>query len=257
WLHIAESNSAVATCNDEAILIGGEYLARRPGHVENASRSEKLEIGPAVGRPGAGLGVVGAYHVGNLVLAERPVDASSVSIHFGRVSRQRIVLSMLCYVAQLDQCECLDQGERAEFGQAALQLSVCLVIGYRRARLENDRSGIEGGHHPHYGDTSLGQPLTDRALNWRCAAEGWQQRRVNVERAVFGRVDYGSRQDVAIGDDDGKIRGDRLDELAEVFVARRLGLEDGERLLECDPLDRGLREHTIASHGPVRTSNDG
>ena len=88
WLNVAESNSAVATCNDEAILIGGEYLTRSPGHVENASCSEQFEIGPAVGRPGARLGVVGAYHVGNLMLAERPVDASSVSIHFGRVGRQ-------------------------------------------------------------------------------------------------------------------------------------------------------------------------
>src|SRR6185312_12125583 len=128
---------------------------------------------------------------------------------------------MLGYVAQLDQCERLDQSEGAELGQAPLELAVGLVIGYRSARLENDGSGIEGGHHPHDGDASLGQPLTDRALNWRCAAQGWQQRRVNVERAVCGRVDYCARQDVAIGDDDGKIRGDRFDELAEVFVPRR------------------------------------
>src|SRR6185312_1075695 len=88
WLHVAESDSAVATCNDEAILVGGEYLARSPGHVKNAPCSEKLEIGPAVGRPGAWLGVVGTYHVGNLMLAQRPIDARSTTIHLGRVGRQ-------------------------------------------------------------------------------------------------------------------------------------------------------------------------
>ena len=128
------------------------------------------------------------------------------AIDFGGVGRLRVVLRRLRRLSDVDQRQRLDQRERSHLGEAKLQLAVGLVVGNRRADLEDDRAGVERFDHAHDRDARLGVAVANRGLDRRRAAERRQQRRMDVDRAEPRQVDdVGRRQDVPVGDDDGDV----------------------------------------------------
>jgi hypothetical protein len=62
---------------------------------------------------------------------------------------------------------------------------------------------------------------------------------VDVERAGRGELDDAPRQDVAVGDDDGHVRRQRLELGGELRAARLLRLQHRDPLFDGDALDGG------------------
>ena len=66
----------------------------------------------------------------------RPIDARHVALDLGRVGGQRFVLRRLRDAAKVEQRQRFDQRERAHLGKTQLQFAVGLVVGDRRAHLQ-------------------------------------------------------------------------------------------------------------------------
>ena len=76
----------------------------------------------------------------------------------------------------------------------------CGVMRFNRAGgFIHHVAGVEAGRHFHNGDAGFSIAGCDGALNRRRAAPARQQGGVNIQAAVFRRVQHRLRQDQAVG----------------------------------------------------------
>jgi FlaG/FlaF family flagellin (archaellin) len=106
---------------------------------------------------------------------------------------------------------------RAKIGQAVVHALGGVGGGNRRAFRQQHRAGIETFVHAHDGDAGLGVAGEDGAMDGGGAAPARQQRSMDVDAAEDRRIEEAFGQDMAVGDDDGGIEVERLEDLRLLF----------------------------------------
>src|SRR4029079_9338821 len=92
--------------------------------------------------------------------------------------------------------------------------------------------------HAHDRYARLRMSFPNRRLNWRRTAEQREERRVNVQRDESWQIDDVGRQQVPVRDDDRNVGLERAKLRNELVAAWLFGLQNRQRFIERDLLDR-------------------
>src|SRR5690606_7354829 len=122
--------------------------------------------------------------------------------------------------------------------------------------LQQDRPGIHLLDHAHDRHARALVAADDRPVDRRGAAQLRQERRVHVDRTERRHLQHIALEDLAVGDDDGELRLERRDPLAELLSARLLRLQHEQTLALRDGLDRRRVGRAAPAGGPVRLRDD-
>ncbi len=93
----------------------------------------------------------------------------------------------------------------------------------RRALGQQHGAGVESFVHAHGGDAGLSVSREDGAMDGRRAAPARQQRAVDIDAPQHRRIEKAFGQDVAVGDDHGRVEIERLERLRFVVAPQALG----------------------------------
>ena len=136
-----------------------------------------------------------------------------------------------------EQCQHLDQSQRAHFREVLRQLTGRDVPIDVMGDLVQDGSRVHPGVHLHDRHARLLEPVDDRPLDRRRAPQLGQERGVDVDHPLSGNGEQGWGEDVAVGDHDADVRHQSTDPLEERGIRGALRLQHRDAFLRGRELD--------------------
>ena len=202
----------------------------------------------------AGPGCEGTHETLELGGGLLPVEFAVGAGEFAHVGDEGVVLLFARRIAGGDEVERGLERAGGQQSELVMQTAAGVVGGDGQRVLEEHVAGVEALIHEHDGDAGLAIAIANGGLDGRGAAMTWKERCVDVQAAERWHVEHRTRQNLAVGDDDGDVGTEGLQFIDGVADFQRL--KNAQAGFFGTHFDLWRREHLLAAHGLVRLRDD-